>query len=154
MEVIKTIDSLYNQIVEPDFERKKKTLKEVLAVTLEELTEYSWKDFLSEDLYEETLETYLEKVTESMTSLDMNDPVCKEEEKEPEDGRTAKKIIVVDEAALEKMYSYVERNYGKTYLTPAEEKSRNYQMCRGLHGDCSLYYTEGILKNPVLRNYQ
>ena len=79
---------------------------------------------------------------------------CKEEEKEPEDGRTAKKIIVVDEAALEKMYSYVERNYGKTYLTPAEEKSRNYQMCRGLHGDCSLYYTEGILKNPVLRNYQ
>ena len=154
MEVIKTIDSLYNQIVEPDFERKKKTLKEVLAVTLEELTEYSWKDFLSEDLYEETLETYLEKVTESMTSLDMNDPVCKEEEKEPEDGRTAKKIVVVDEAALEKMYSYVERNYGKTYLNPAEEKSRNYQMCRGLHGDCSLYYTEGILKNPVLRNYQ
>ena len=153
MEVIRTIDSLYNQIVEPDFERKKKTLEEVLAVTLEELAEYSWKDFLSEDLYEETLETYLEKVTESMTSLDLNEPVNKEE-KEDSGEQKAKKVLVVDEEALEKMYTYVERNFGKTYLTPSEEKRRNYQMCRGIHADCSLYYTEGILKHPVLRNYQ
>ena len=27
-------------------------------------------------------------------------------------------------------------------------------MCRELHRDCSLYFTEGILKNPVKRNYQ
>ena len=27
-------------------------------------------------------------------------------------------------------------------------------MCRGIHGDCSLYFTEGILKNPVRDNYQ
>ena len=27
-------------------------------------------------------------------------------------------------------------------------------MCRGIHGDCSLYFTEGVLKNPVKRNYQ
>ena len=25
---------------------------------------------------------------------------------------------------------------------------------QGIHGDCSLYFTEGILKNPVKRNYQ
>ena len=30
----------------------------------------------------------------------------------------------------------------------------NYLMCRELHRDCSLYFTEGILKNPVKRNYQ
>ena len=153
MELIRGIDSLYNQIVEPDFEKKKKTLEEVLAVTVEELTEYSWRDFLSEELYEETLETYLEKVTESMTNLDLNEPV-NQEEREEEKADAPKKIVVVDEEALEKMYTYVERNFGKTYLTPAEEKSRNYQMCRGLHSDCSLYYTEGILKNPVARNYQ
>ena len=45
-------------------------------------------------------------------------------------------------------------NFGKTYLTPAEEKRMNYLMCRELHRDCSLYFTEGILKNPVKRNYQ
>ena len=27
-------------------------------------------------------------------------------------------------------------------------------MCRGIHSDCSLYFTEGILKNPVKSNYQ
>ena len=153
MDVIRMVDRLYNQIVEPSFEKKKKTLEEVLAVTLEELTEYSWKDFLSEDLYEEALETYIQKVTESMTSMDLEEPVCKEDQEEAGD-QGPKKVLVVDQEALEKMYSYVERNYGRTYLTPSEEKSKNYQMCRGIHGDCSLYYTEGILKNPVLRNYQ
>lgn len=154
MDLIRCIDSLYNQIVEPEFERKKKTLEEVLAVTVEELTEFSWRDFLSEELYEETLETYLEKVTESMTSLDLNEPRNQDEPEEGGENRPAKKILVVDEKALEKMYTYVERNFGKSYLTPAEEKSRNYLLCRGLHADCSLYYTEGILKNPAVKNYQ
>lgn len=27
-------------------------------------------------------------------------------------------------------------------------------MCRHIHGDCSLHFTEGILKNPVRKNYQ
>ena len=27
-------------------------------------------------------------------------------------------------------------------------------MCRDIHSDCSLYFTEGILKSPVKRNYQ
>ena len=58
------------------------------------------------------------------------------------------------EEELEKAYTYVELNFGKTYLTPAEEKRMNYLMCRELHRDCSLYFTEGILKNPVKRNYQ
>ena len=34
-------------------------------------------------------------------------------------------------------------------LTEAEEKRMNYLMCRDIHSDCSLYFTEGILKNPV-----
>ena len=61
---------------------------------------------------------------------------------------------MVDEKALEKMYSYVERNYGKTYLTEGEEKKINALVCRGIHSDCSLYFTKGILKEPVMRNYQ
>ncbi len=49
---------------------------------------------------------------------------------------------------------YVELNFGKTYLNEMEEKRMNQLMCRDIHGDCSLYFTEGILKNPVKRNYQ
>ena len=33
-------------------------------------------------------------------------------------------------------------------------KAGNYQLCRGIHSDCSLYYTEGVLKNPVGKYYQ
>ena len=48
----------------------------------------------------------------------------------------------------------MELNFGKTYLKENEEKKINQLMCKGIHGDCSLYFTEGILKNPVMRNYQ
>ena len=156
MDVIRAVDSLYNQIVEPNFEKNKKTLDQVLAVTVEELAEFSWKDFLREDLEElreDTMETYLEKISEAMTSLDMNESRDQEEDKKQE-GQKKKKILVVDEKALAQMYSYVEKNFGKSYLSPAEQKNLNYQFCRGIHGDCSLYCTEGILQNPVLRNYQ
>ena len=61
---------------------------------------------------------------------------------------------MVSQEALEKAHTYVELNYGKTYLTELEEKRMNRLMCKGVHGDCSLYFTEGILKNPVKRNYQ
>ena len=56
--------------------------------------------------------------------------------------------------ALEKAHTYVELNFGKTYLSELEEKRINQLMCRDIHSDCSLYFTEGILKSPVKRNYQ
>lgn len=152
--VIEVIDQLYNQVVEPDFEKKKGGLDKVLAVTLEELKEYSWKDYLSEEMYEENLEVYLERISETMTTLDIREEKEEETAKPEEEEKKKKKILVVDEAALEKMNLYVQLNYGKTYLTPQEEKSVNYQMCRGIHDECSLYFTEGILQNPVKKNYQ
>lgn len=153
MEVIRTADLLYNEVADPYFERQHGTLEEVLAVTLEDLAEFSWKEFLDEEAVESTFETYLDKITEQMTNLDTMEDSRKEQEKQ-EQKKSDRHIVVVDEKALEKMYSYVERNYGRTFLTEAEEKRMNYLMCRGIHSDCSLYFTRGILKEPVLRNYQ
>lgn len=150
MALIRVIDRIYNALVEPDFERKKGTLEQVLAVTLEELTEYGWEDYLSEELYEEALESYVEQLTNRMTSLEDSSVTDEMEEKR----KTKHKVTVLPPEALEKAHTYVELNYGQTYLTPAEEKRMNYLMCREIHGDCSLYFTEGILKNPVKRNYQ
>lgn len=155
MEVIRTADLLYNEMVDPYFERQHGTLEQVLAVTLEDLAEFSWKEFLEEEAMESTFETYLDKITEQMTNLDAMESSKKEQDKEEQERKnTDRRILVVDEKALERMYSYVERNYGRTFLTEAEEKRINYLMCRGIHGDCSLYFTKGILKEPVLRNYQ
>lgn len=150
LELIRVIDELYNRLMNPDFESMHGTLEQVLAVTMEDLTEYSWEDFLSEEMYEEVLESYAEQLTNSVSGLE-NSAVTEEMEEKRQKKRSVK---VVTPEMLEKAYTYVELNYGKSYLSEAEEKKINYQMCRGIHSDCSLYFTEGILKNPVKSNYQ
>lgn len=149
-ELIRVIDELYNRLMDPNFESMHGTLEQVLAVTMEDLTEYSWEDFLSEEMYEEVLESYAEQLTNSVSGLE-NSAVTEEMEEKRQKKRSVK---VVTPEMLEKAYTYVELNYGKSYLSEAEEKKINYQMCRGIHSDCSLYFTEGILKNPVKSNYQ
>lgn len=155
IELIHTIDKLYNAMVDPNFEKRYGNLETVLAVSLEELAEFSWKDYLEEEALEESFGTYLEHLNEAMTNLDkmeLNQETKKEESEEETSQK--KKILVVDEEALSKMHSYVQRNYGIGYLSETEEKRRNLLLCRGIHSDCSLYFTEGVLKHAVLRNYQ
>lgn len=154
--LIRTIDALYNSIVEPDFEKEKKTLEQVLAISLEELTEFSWKDFLAEEALENSLELVLDKVTEDMARLNLGEDTASEEQKETDQDKDAPvpRTIVVDQAALDKMYSFVRNNFGYTYLKPTEEKMLNYQLCRGIHAGCSVYFTDGILRAPVLYNSQ
>lgn len=150
MGLIRIVDELYNKLADPSFEKLHGDLEQVLSVTLKELTEYSWEDFLTEELYEDALESYVEQLTGQITGLEDTSVTDAMEEK-----RQAKhKITLVSPEALEKAHTYVELNYGKTYLTEQEEKRMNHLMCKGIHGDCSLYFTEGILKNPVKRNYQ
>lgn len=150
LELIEVVDKLYNFMIDPMYEKKFGNLEKVLEVTLEDLTEFPWQDFLSEEMYEEALESYLQQLSEKMSNLEDQKLTEEMEEKR----RTKKSIRVVPPEVLEKTHSYVEMNFGKTYLTPAEEKKLHYQMCRNIHGDCSLHFTEGILKNPVKKNYQ
>lgn len=150
MELIRVIDELYNLLIDPTFPAQHGTLEQVLSVTMEDLTEYSWEDFLSEEMYEEALESYVEQLTNSVSGLE-NSAVTEEMEEKRQKKRAVK---VITPEMLEKAYTYVELNFGRTYLSEAEEKKINYQMCRGVHSDCSLYFTEGILKNPAKRNYQ
>ncbi len=150
MELIRIVDKLYNRLVDPSFEAVHGSLEKVLAVSVKELTEYPWEDYLTEELYEEALESYMEQLTETMTGLEDRSVT----ENMEEERRKKHKITVLPPETLEKAHTYVELNYGRTYLTDTEEKRINHLMCRGIHGDCSLYFTEGILKNPVKRNYQ
>lgn len=150
MDLIRLVDKLYNRLVDPSFEAVHGNLEKVLAVSIKELTEYPWEDYLTEELYEEALESYMEQLTGNMTGLEDRAVT----ESMEEERRKKHKITVLPPEVLEKAHTYVELNYGRTYLTDTEEKRINHLMCRGIHGDCSLYFTEGILKNPVKRNYQ
>ena len=149
MSLIHIIDTVYNEVADPDFS-KKATLEQVLAVTMEDLTEFDWHDYLSEEMYEDALESYMEQLTSNVAGMENADVTREMEEKR----QSKQKITVLPPEALEKAHTYVELNFGKTYLSELEEKRINQLMCRDIHSDCSLYFTEGILKSPVKRNYQ
>ena len=148
-ELIEAVDALYNTLLDQSFEKKHGALSEVLDTTLEDLQEFDWREYLEEESLEDFLEEYLKRLNSRIVSLDeMED----EEEKEKTQGR--RRVVVIDEKAAAKMYSYIELNYGKTYLNDREQKSMCKRLCHGAHADCSLYFTDGILKNPVLSNAQ
>ena len=149
MSLIRIIDTVYNEVADPDFSQKA-TLEQVLAVTMEDLTEFDWHDYLSEEMYEDALESYMEQLTSNVAGME-NVDVTREME---EERQSKQKITVLPPEALEKAHTYVELNFGKTYLSELEEKRMNQLMCRDIHSDCSLYFTEGILRSPVKRNYQ
>ncbi len=150
MELIQIADELYNTIIDPDFERAHGDLEKVMSVSLREIADSDWKDFMSEELYEEALESYIENLTKQMTSLEDSSVTEKMEEQR----NSRRKIMVVSEEALQKAHTYVELNFGKTYLSEMEEKRMNHLLCRGIHSDCSVYFTDGILVSAVKRNYQ
>lgn len=149
MDLIRVVDALYNSIIDPHFESRHGGLEHVLAATLEEMQEFPWKDFLEEEASGDLMEQYLRSVENQVTALDGADREAEKEKK-----TRKRRIVVLDEEALRKVYSYMEKNYGRSYLDEQEQKRVNYRLCRGAHCDCSLYYTDGILENPVMMNAQ
>ena len=47
MDIIRVVDDLYNTCVDPEFVKNHGGLEKILAVTLEDLQEFDWKEFLS-----------------------------------------------------------------------------------------------------------
>lgn len=147
MDLIEVTDRLYNQVVDRGFEKRCGALKDVLAVSRQQLKDFDWQDFLNEEMQEDQMEQYLRRMTDHLAD---SSPEEGEEEKERRTGG----VICLDEEAVAKMYSYIELNYGRTYLTEQEERQLNRRICKGAHGDCSLYFTDGILKDGVKINSQ
>lgn len=151
MDVIRVIDELYNELLDQTFERKQGKLEDVLEVTLEELAEYGWKDFLNDTAIEENFDDFMNRVSREMMKTQLPQ---EEEEEEKKKGPQKKHVVKITEEDLQKIYSYVELNFGTSYLSQREQRKLEYELCRGAHADCSLYYTEGIIGNVVRNNYQ
>lgn len=150
MDLIRTTDELYNSLIDRSFVRKHGDLEHVLAVTSEDLQEFDWSDFLEEEISEDLLEKYLNKMNSQVTMLQEEQDEKEDAPKEP--GK--RKVTVITPEAAAKMHSYIELNYGRSYLPAMEQKRLNQRLCRGAHADCSLYFTDGVLHNPVLVNAQ
>lgn len=141
-EVIRKVDDFYNRLVDPEFEQEHGTLEQVLAVSAEDLKKFDWQDFLDETAEESTLEEMMRQVDSSVIPPEME---------EQERKSRAKKLLVTEEAAR-KMYSYIELNFGRSYMDEREQERMNRRICRGVHADCRLYYTDGIIENYVREN--
>ncbi len=149
MDIIRTIDQLYNQVIDQSFEAQYGTLEDVLAVSFDELQEFNWQDYLDEESLQDVLKQYMNSLTSSdIEKVDLRD----RPKREASSGKT--RVRVLDDEALKKVYDYVELNHGISYLSLREQEQLNYQLCRGAHEDCSLYYTDGILHNTAKVNYQ
>ena len=98
MSLIRIIDTVYNEVADPDFSQKA-TLEQVLAVTMEDLTEFDWHDYLSEEMYEDALESYMEQLTSNVAGME-NADVTREME---EERKSKQKITVLPPEALEKL---------------------------------------------------
>ncbi len=151
MDIIRAIDHIYNRYVDASFERRHGDLKHVLDTELEDIVRDGWQDLLDEDMVESVMEQFLEQLNREVSTLEELEE--KEEAEKTKKGNT-RSIVVLDEQAISKMHSYMELNFGKSRLTDAEQRRLNRRLCTGAHTDCSLWYTDGILENPVLINAQ
>lgn len=142
MEVIRQVDKFYNRLVDPDFEKERGSLEQVLAVGVEDLKKFDWQDFLNETAMEASLEEMMREAGSS---------VLDHEEEDGEQRARAKKILI-DEEAARKMYSYIELNFGRSYLSELEQERLNRRICRGIHTGCKLYFTDGIIQTCVREN--
>ncbi len=140
MEVIRTVDAFYNRLVDPQFEAQHGDLSCVLSVSAEDLKQFDWQDFLNETAAESAMEEMMRQ---------MNSGLLPEEEEERK--ARAGQILVSEEAAR-KMYSFIELHFGTSYMDEREQKRMNRRICRGVHVDCKLYFTDGILQNYVREN--
>ncbi len=147
-ELIRTVDDLYNSLVEPHFVRQHGDLEKVLGITLEEMREDGWKEFLEEEAMGDALDQAKGQLEQQLSNTDTADAA------QDEHAPKKRRVIQVDPEAVAKMYSYIEKTFGKSFLSEQEQKALNYRLCRGPHADCALYYTKGVIESPVMHNAQ
>lgn len=142
MDVIAQVDEFYNRLVDTKFEQEHGDLQKVLSIGAEDLKKFDWQDFLNETAQETSIEDLMSQVNSGMLP----------EEEDAEERRARAGQILISEEAARKMYSYIELHFGSSYLDEREQERLNRRICRGVHADCKLYFTDGIIHNYVREN--
>lgn len=62
------------------------------------------------------------------------------------------RLLALDKQSSEHLEKYIELNYGKSILPPNEKSRLQKQMCTGIHEDCKLHITKGVLHNQAVSN--
>lgn len=153
-EIIRTIDKLYNTVYDRAFEQEHGSLRKIMKVTEMELAQSAWQDFLTDEQMDKALKKVLAGMGKRAMSLEIDgkrkaDPSLSDLEQDTDADKPA-----FDEAKINKLHEYVALHFGRSFLTPLEQERVNGRLCRGIHANCTLYFTEGILHNPLKKNNQ
>ena len=153
-DVIAVIEKIYNNIFDPAFESKNGDLEQVLKLPAMSFAKDAWQECMSDEQMEGIIQKYLSSLKKKMMSLEIKKSKKKRvfSNGGSKEGMTEPEMI--DPQAVEKIHEYVELNYGKSYLTALEQERMNRRFCNGFHKGCTLYLTDGILQNPVMKNNQ
>lgn len=154
-DIINKIENIYNTIVDREFEEQHGNLETVLRVPPNALASAAWQECLTDEQMEEILKKYLAGLGKDMMSLQIRDKQPKKRTHPAESVRQEEEDSEIeDKASLQKMQEYVALNYGKNYLSPLEQEKRRNRLCTGIHANCLLHDTKGILQDPVIVNNQ
>lgn len=155
LDIIHVIENIYNTIFDQSFEKQHGNLDAVLNVPPKALSDAAWQDCLTDEQMEEIIKKYLAGLGKDMMSLQIREKAKKQQRNWRESGeREEEDEEITDEASLRKVQEYVALNYGKNGLSPLEQEKRRNRLCTGIHADCFLHDTDGILQNPVKANNQ
>ena len=152
--MIAAIEKIYNSVCDPSFESRQGNLEQVLKLLALPMTHDAWQECMSDEQMEEVIRKYLSNLKKKMMSLEIKSSKKKRafSYRKSEDGEIEPEEI--NPQAVKRIQEYVELNYGKSYLTVLEQERMNRKFCNGIHEDCTLYLTDGILQSPVMKNNQ
>ncbi len=151
--IIRTVDALYNRLLDPDFEAVHGDLQSVLRVTTRELAEYQRNLEMSDEMMQAVLDDYLSNLKDELLRTRFLKPSA-HRPLAPAPLENAEDVPEPTPEEAQKVYAFMERQFGKSYLSLQEQERLNRKFCTGIHRRCSLYFTEGILSNPAVKNTQ
>lgn len=153
-DIIVVIDRIYNDLFDKTFEEKHGDLQRVLRFTQFDLEDSFWRECMSDEQMEEIIKLYLSNLGDDMTRLNIDESKTTYVPSQINSNNTEAGENGADLEAIKKVAEYVQLNYGKSYLSTLEQERIKGKLCRGIHGNCTLLFTEGILHAAVLKNNQ
>lgn len=153
-DIINKIEEIYNGVFDRNFEKEHGNLEQILKVSPMALSDSFWQECLTDEQMEAIIKKYLAGLGKDMMSLNICEKPKKYVHLESGGQKKETESEETDEAAIKRVEEYVELNFGKNYLSLLEQERKRSRLCKGIHSNCILHYTDGILHAPVKKNNQ
>lgn len=149
--LITTINTIYDALLAPSTWQTG-SLDGTMAATAKNPSKLRQHQALTDKQIDQVMKEYRSKLKTELLNMVIR-PVIRQPALALSGG-DAGDCSAPDPALLEKAHAYIERQFGKSSLSRLEQDRINRRLCTGLHQRCSLYFTDGILSNPAIKNTQ